>query len=85
LVAFLTLGNLGEGGNTAEPDVEWEKRPELRIVRQDSTLDNLAQWIALIRYSDCQGRNGARRLRVGANFEISDGRGEQCLCRGHFR
>jgi hypothetical protein len=23
-----------------------EKRPELRIVRQDLTLDNLAQWIA---------------------------------------
>ena len=22
----------------------------------------------------------ARRIRVGANFEISDGRGEQCLC-----
>jgi uncharacterized protein len=26
---------------------EWEKRPELRIVRQDSTLGNLAPWIAL--------------------------------------
>ena len=21
----------------------------------------------------------------GANFQISDGHGEQCLCRGHFR
>jgi uncharacterized protein len=26
---------------------EWEKRPELRIVRQDTTLGNLAPWIAL--------------------------------------
>ena len=30
-------------------------------------------------------RARARRLRVGATFEISDGRGEQRLCRGHFR
>jgi uncharacterized protein len=26
---------------------EWEKRPQLRIVRQDSTLGNFAPWIAL--------------------------------------
>ena len=26
---------------------EWEKRPELRIVRQDTTLDALGPWIAL--------------------------------------
>jgi hypothetical protein len=39
-----------------------------------------AAWLDL----DSQ-RARARRLRVGANFEISDGRSEQCLCRGHFR